>query len=61
MTTRARAGLRIPYELNTTLALTAQKMGVSKNALILQILQDWVKKQKKLSGGEKPWNGSQVR
>ena len=45
MTTRTRAGLRIPYELNTTLALAAQKMGISKNALILQILRDWVKQQ----------------
>lgn len=38
MTARTRAGLRIPYELNTALILTAKTMGISKNALILQIL-----------------------
>lgn len=35
---RVRAGLRIPYELNTWLILEARKQGISKNALILQIL-----------------------
>lgn len=43
MITRVRAGLRIPYELNTILTLSSQKMGISKNALILQILREWVK------------------
>ena len=43
MTTRVRAGLRIPYELNTKLIFIAREIGVSKNALILQILRDWVK------------------
>lgn len=43
---RARAGLRIPMDLNTVLILEARRMGVSKNALILQILRDWVKANK---------------
>ncbi len=45
MTTRVRAGLRIPYDMNTKLIFMAREIGISKNALILQILQDWVKKQ----------------
>ncbi|CUQ22563.1 Uncharacterised protein [Anaerotruncus colihominis] len=40
---RVRAGLRIPYDLNTWLIQEAKKQGVTKNALILQILWDWVK------------------
>ncbi len=43
MKERARAGLRIPYDLNTWLSLEADKMGISKNSLILQILQSWAK------------------
>jgi predicted HicB family RNase H-like nuclease len=43
LTTRVRTGLRIPYELNTKLIFIAREMGISKNALILQILRDWVK------------------
>ena len=39
---RIRAGLRIPIELNTELILLAEKNGISKNALILQILWNWV-------------------
>lgn len=46
MTTRIRTGLRIPYELNTKLILIAAKKGTSKNALILFILDEWLKKQK---------------
>jgi len=46
VTARTRAGLRIPYELNTALILTAKTMGISKNALILQILWEWVNQQK---------------
>ena len=42
---RVRSGLRIPYELNTWLILEAQKNGISKNALILQILREWVEKE----------------
>lgn len=41
---RARAGLRVPMDLNTVLTLAAKRMGVSKNALMLQILRDWAKK-----------------
>ena len=46
MSPRVRTGLRIPYELNTELILHAEKRGYSKNALILQILRDWLEKQK---------------
>ena len=41
-----RAGLRIPYDLNTWLILEARRLGVSKNALILQILWDWMERRK---------------
>lgn len=47
MKDRARTGLRIPYELNTWLILRAEKMGVSKNALILQILGEWIENRKR--------------
>lgn len=46
MKNRVRAGLRIPYELNTWLILRAEKLGISKNALILQIIGDWVDNRK---------------
>lgn len=42
---RVRTGLRIPYALNTWLTLEARRQGMSKNALILTILQNWAKKQ----------------
>jgi len=42
---RARAGLRIPFELNTWLIIEAKKQGVSKNALILQMLWEWKTQQ----------------
>lgn len=41
---RVRSGLRIPYDLNTWLIQEADKQGYSKNALILQILREWMKK-----------------
>lgn len=41
MENRVRAGLRIPYALNTELILEARRVGISKNALILQILREW--------------------
>lgn len=44
---RIRTGLRIPYEQNTKLIFIARKLGISKNALILQILRDWLEKQEK--------------
>ena len=43
---RLRVGLHIPYDLNTALILEADKLGMSKNALILQILWDWVDQAK---------------
>ena len=46
-TQRVRTGLRIPFELNTELIMTARKNGISKNALILQILWDWMDKKEK--------------
>lgn len=42
---RIRVGLRIPMDLNTKLTLHAQTNGISKNALILQILWRWIKKK----------------
>jgi len=45
MQERVRAGLRIPYDLNTWLILEAEKQGLSKNALILKIL--WNHKEQK--------------
>jgi|GEM_PF-6912864 hypothetical protein len=44
---RVRAGLRIPMDLNTELALYAQKECISKNALIVQILTKWLKMKKR--------------
>lgn len=38
---RVRAGLRIPMGLNTKLILLADENGISKNALILQILWEY--------------------
>lgn len=39
---RIRIGLRIPYELNTELILIAKEIGISKNALMLKVLQDYI-------------------
>ena len=44
---RVRAGLRIPYDLNTWLIQEAQKQGIAKNALILQILWEWTRREGK--------------
>lgn len=44
MTQRVRTGLRIPYEQNTKLILLAEKMGVSKNAIILQAIREFLEK-----------------
>lgn len=49
MKERVRTGLRIPYELNTWLVLTAKKQGISKNALILKILWEWTESNQKVS------------
>lgn len=50
MRERVRAGLRIPYDLNTWLTLEAKKRGISKNSFILQIL--WNRKNLTPEGGE---------
>lgn len=42
---RIRSGLRIPYDLNTWLIFEARRLGVSKNALILQILREWLERK----------------
>ncbi len=47
---RVRAGLRIPMDMNTELILKAQHNGISKNALILQILREWIEDQKIANG-----------
>ena len=39
---RTRSGLRIPMDLNTKLILLAKKKGISKNALMLEILWDYL-------------------
>lgn len=41
---RVRSGLRIPYEENTKLILLARELDMSKNALILKILREYLKK-----------------
>ena len=41
---RVRSGLRIPYEENTKLILLARELDMSKNALILKILKEYLKK-----------------
>ena len=46
MEERKRTGLRIPYDLNTYLILKSRKLGISKNALILQIIRDWAESKK---------------
>lgn len=44
---RIRTGLRVPYDLNTELIFIARKRGQTKNALILQILWEWINKDEK--------------
>lgn len=45
-TPRIRTGLRIPYEQNTTLILISREMGISKNAVILQAIREFIERQK---------------
>lgn len=52
-TQRIRTGLRIPESLNTKLILQAREDGVSKNALILQILREWVMENEKNKNTER--------
>lgn len=40
---RIRTGLRLPIDMNTKLILKADELCVSKNALILFILKEWIK------------------
>lgn len=44
---RVRTGLRIPYEQNTKLIFIAQKLGVSKNSVILQAIREFLDKFEK--------------
>ena len=44
---RVRSGLRLTYDMNTWLIQEAQKQGISKNALILQILWEWLERHGK--------------
>lgn len=44
---RVQAGLRIPEHTKKELSELAQKNGISRNALIIQILQDYLKKNRK--------------
>lgn len=41
---KVRTGLRLPMEMNTELILKAKELCVSKNSLILFILQEWLKR-----------------
>lgn len=40
---RVRSGLRVPSELNNKLIIMAENEGISKNALMLRVLGEWVK------------------
>ena len=42
---RMRVGLRIPYDLNTKLIDISRTQGISKNALILNILWGWLENE----------------
>lgn len=44
MTSKVRSGLRIPYDMNTILIKMAEERGISKNALMLQALWEWIKR-----------------
>ena len=57
---RVRAGLRIPYDLNTWLIQEADRQGIAKNALILQILWDFLKNNESDRNNkqlQKTWGG----
>lgn len=47
VTTLIRSGLRVPYDLNTKLIKIAKEKGISKNALILQILWNYIQTENK--------------
>ncbi len=44
--------IRAPREIKTFLQSEAKRIGITLNALILQILWEWVKKRKAETGGE---------
>lgn len=50
---RARFTFRMPEPMFNALRARAEELGVSMNALILQILWDWVKEQSGEEGGRK--------
>jgi len=50
-TPRKRTGLRIPMDLNTALILEAEKREMSKNALMVKILRNWVKEEERRGRG----------
>lgn len=43
---RVQAGLRIPEQMNLKLSEIAQQYGISRNALILQIIQEYLQRRK---------------
>lgn len=47
---RTRFTFRMPTELFEKLKSDADRLGVSTNALILQILWEWVRENKKATG-----------
>lgn len=46
---RVQTGLRVPCDLNQILKQEAEKLGTTKNALILEILRNWTRQQKNSS------------
>ena len=51
---RVRSGLRVPYDLNIQ---EAEKQGVAKNALVLQILWEWEERHGKPPADRHPGEG----
>ena len=46
MKSRDRITVRMPYDLNKLLTDESEKLGISKNALVLQILWNKVKEER---------------
>lgn len=44
---RVRSGLRLPMDMNEQLLESAKKKGISKNALILTVLNEWIQQQER--------------
>jgi predicted HicB family RNase H-like nuclease len=53
LTTRKQAGLRIPADLNEIFVNAADRMGITKNALMAQVLWEWAKSQPEPDGERK--------